>query len=896
MRLRNFRSAFIAKLREYAARAAGLFFKARSDHELDEELRVHFEMLVDENERRGLDGLEARLAASRSFGGLELAREAYRDQRGLPIVETILQDLRYGFRLLQRNPGVTTVAVITLALCIGANTAIFSVVSGILLRPLPYRNPERLVRLMQSYPQKGLNPWNMSQMNFAAYRDQSNSFDALAAMSLAGGANLTGVGEPERIALARVTADFFRVFEAEPLVGRTFRPEEETAGKSAVCVLSYNFWQRRFGGDVNAIGRTLLLNDIETEIVGVMPSTFNFPERWPSVDLWTPFVLNAQRQSPFFLRGYGRLKQGVSTSEAEAETTAIMWNHAQQNPGFAGMPAAPPAGADMKTLVTPLKTVLTGDSEKPLVVLLCAAGLLLLIGCANVANLLLARGAARSREIAIRMALGAGPRRVVRQLMTESLLLAGIGGAAGALLAWWGVRLLVRLGIERVPRLSEVGVDTTVLAFSIGITAITGFLCGIAPAKQAYGLGVEAGLREGARGSTRPGQRRTNGMLVASQFALSVLLLVGVGLLLRSFQNLITTSTGFHGENVLAMIVSLPDKRYDSDNRFLEFNRAVVDNLNNMTGVVRAATIDGLPLSGDDNADNFIIEGHEPGPGEVAPVLPVRVVTPGYFDVFRIPLLRGRDVEERDARNSPLVALVDETFARRFWPGEDPLGKRIRYEWSKDWMTIIGLVGAIKDNSLAEPPLPHVYLSYAQWPQTRFYLVTRTSGDPAAAVSAIRDQVHQLDPQLPVYSVQTMTEAIARTLHSEQLTNRLLIGFAILAMILAAAGIYGVMSLSVNSRVQEFGIRTALGAKPRDVLQMVLGSGMRLAGLGIGLGVGAALWLTRFLESLLFEVRPVDLPTFAAAIVLLAIVALLACYVPALRATRVDPVVALRTE
>jgi predicted permease len=886
----------MSRLREFASRVRGLFWKQRLDRDLDEELRTHLDMLVEENVRRGMTSEQALLAAKRSFGGVTHTIEAYRDQRGLPIVETLLQDIRYGARLLRTNPGFTTVALITLALCIGANTAIFSVVSGILLRPLPYPEPDRLVRVMQSYSQKGLNPWNMSQMNFAAYREQSRSFQALSAISIGGGANLTGVGEPERIQLIKATADFFQVFEVEPLLGRTFRPEEETPGKNAVCVLSYSFWQRRFGADPEVVGRALQLNDVATEIVGVMPEGFDFPERWPAVALWTPLALNPQRPAPFFLRGIGRLKPGISPAEAEAETTAILWNTAKQNPSFVGSQSVPPPDADLKTMVTPLKDVITGDSEKPLTILLCASGLLLLIGCANVANLLLAKGAMRTREIAVRMALGASPQRIVRQLLTESLLLALIGGASGAMLAWWGVRLVGRLGIERVPRLAEVGLDSTVMLFSLTLITLTGLLCGLAPARQAYSLGLEAGLREGARGSTRAAHRRTNSMLVVAQFALSLLLLVGVGLLLRSFQNLITTDTGFRPESVLAMTVSLPDKKYNSEERFLQFNHSLIERVGSLPGIVQAATVDGLPMTGDDNADGIVVEGHEPGPGNVAPVFSIRVVTPGYFDTMGIALLRGRDIDPADNQGSQLVALVDQTLARRYWPSDDPVGKRIRFEWSDDWMTIIGLVGGIKDDALGDPPKPHVYISSRQWPLGRFYLVSRTEGDPTAAVSAIRGEIQQIDPDLPVYSVQTMTQAMAKTLHGQRLTNSLLIGFAALAVLLAAAGIYGVMSLNVNSRVQEFGIRTALGARPRDVLGLVLRNGMSLAAAGIAVGVGSALWLMRFLESLLFEVKPADLPTFAAAVLLLAAVALVACYLPARRAVKIDPMIALRYE
>jgi predicted permease len=882
------------------SRIRGLFGKNRLDRELDEELSVHFELLLEENLRRGMSHEEARVAARRAFGSVLKTREAYRDQRGVPIVETMIKDVQYGFRMLMRTPGFTAVAIITLALCIGANTAIFSVVSGILLDPLPYSEPDRLVRFMQSYSQKGLSYWNLSQMNFATYREQSQSFETLAALSLAGGMNLTGVGEPERIPVATVTANFFKVFEAEPLHGRTFRAEEETPGKNNVCVLSYRFWQRRFGGDPDILGKTLLLNDATTEIVGIMPETFEFPERWPSLALWTPLPLNPQRQAGFFLRGIGRLKPGVSVAEAEAETTAILWSAANQNPGFIASQTPPPTGADLKTMVTPLKKVLTGQSEKPLVVLLCAAGLLLLIGCANVANLLLAKGAMRTREIAVRIALGATPRRLIRQLVTESLLLALIGGAVGALLAWWGVGLIGLLGIQGVPRLGEVGVDLKVLLFSLLVTVVTGLVCGLAPARHAYALGVEAGLREGGRGTTRAANRRLNGALVAAQFGLSLLLLVGVGLLLRSFHNLVTTNTGFRPENLLTMTLSPSGKKYDSSDKFLHFNRSVAERVSNLPGMVRAATVDGMPMTGDDNADGFIIEGQDPGPGGVVPVLSVRVVTPGYFDAMGIGLLRGRDIEETDRQGSTFVALVDEMLARRFWPGEDPVGKRLRYSWSDDWMTIVGLVGGIRDDAPGDQPKPHVYVSYAQWPMQgnniRLYLVARTAGDPAGAISGVRGELQNLDPDLPVYTIQTMTEAMHGTLSSERLTNQLLLGFVTIAVLLAAAGIYGVMSLNVNSRVQEFGVRTALGARPRDVLQLVLGNGMRVAGAGIVVGVGGALALTHLLKSLLFEVEPTDPPTIAAAVLMLAAVALLASYIPARRATRVDPVVALRNE
>jgi predicted permease len=871
--------------------ASNLFHRNRVERELDNEMRAHLAMLVDEKIATGLSPEQAQRNALIEFGGVDQVKEQVRDVRMGAMIEQVWQDGRYAARVLRKNPGFTAIVVITLALGIGVNTAIFSLVDGILLRPLPYDQPDRLVRLVQSQRQIGLEAWNLSQASFAALRDNTHSLEAVAAYSTSG-ANLTGDGDPERVSLGTVSADFFKVLGLPPILGRAFRAGEDTPGNNGVCVISFGFWQRRFAGDSNIIGRSLNLSSTAIEVVGVMPAGFSFPR--PETEIWIPLALNPTRTAPYFLRAIARLAPGVSPSEAETETTAVLWDYARQHPDIGESRVPLDQGSALKTMVTPLKEVMVGATQKPLLILLCAVGLVLLIACANVANLLLARATSRVREIAVRFALGATPSRVARQLLTESLVLALIGGAGGVMLAWLGVRMLGRMPTDGIPRIEAVTVDVRVLAFTAGLALLTGLLFGLMPALRAYRMGMVAAMHEGGRGGTS--SRRSNSVLVAAQFALSFVLLIGAGLLLKSFQRLQSVDLGFNPEKLLTMVVSLPARKYSKPDQSLQFYQGLIDRLRSLPGVRAAGLTTNIPFVGDDNTDNFIVEGHEPGTGDEGVQGQLLSMTPGNLQAMGIPLLRGRDFLEADKSNSQLVAIVDETLARMYWPDGDAVGKRVETTGDMQWMTIVGVVGGIKQDGFAEKLQPHIYAPLAQTPTQLVKLVIKTDGPPNSTIGAVRTVVSGLDPDIPVYSIRSMNDVIGRTLNSQRLTNLLLTSFSVLALLLAAVGIYGTMSLYVGSRKNEFGIRLALGAQPRVLLRLVLREGMLLIAAGIAIGVGGALVLTRAIASLLFEVSPTDPVVFTGVPLLLVFVALAACFVPARRASRVDPMVALRCE
>ena len=734
-------------------------------------------------------------------------------------MSNLFQDLRYGARILLKQPAITLVAVATLALGIGANTAIFSLVNSILLRPLPFRDPDRIVRLVQASPKLGLARWGVSQADFAAYRDQNRSFESVALYNN-DAINLTGDGEPERLQMTSVTADFFKVFGVSPLLGRTFVEGEDAPGKNLVCVISHAFWQRRFGGDPNITGRKLNLNNVPTQIVGVMPAHFKFPRL--EIDLWMPMALDTKRTAPYMFALIGRLQPGVAVAQAQADTTTVLENFGRANPNISESVGLN-EGAGPRTIVQPIKEVLLGKTQTPLLVLLTAVALVLLIACANVANLLLARATSRTKEIAVRVSLGATPRRVARQLLTESVLLSFIGALVGVGFASVGVRMLDKLPISGIVRIEEVSLSGRVLAFTAGLAILTGLLFGMMPALRAYAMGIESGLREGSRGTTS--HRRLNSALVAVQFALSLVLLIGAGLLLKSFQRLESVNLGFNAENTLTMVASLPRTKYDSEDKALHFYGSAIEQLRNAPGITSVGLTTNLPFDDGGNVDGFIVEGQEPPKGvnifrtEQAVL---QSITPGTFQTLGIPLLKGRDFQGADHSNAPRVAIIDEPLARRYWPAGDALGKRIETTGDREWMTIVGVVGGIKHFSLVEEKSPHIYMALAQYPDQRAALVVRTAGPPNAATATFRAAIRQVDADMPLYMVRSMDEIIGQTLNTQRLTNILLTAFAILALTLAAVGIYSTMSVYVGSRTKEFGIKLALGAQPNALRRAVM--------------------------------------------------------------------------
>jgi putative ABC transport system permease protein len=801
-----------------------------------------------------------------------------------------LKDLQFGLRMLRTRPGFTAVAILTLALGIGANTAIFSTVNGVLLKPLPYPESDQLVTFWGTAPEKRLPVVDYPEAMFVSFHARTRVFESVAAYIVAG-VSLSGDGEPERVQAAGVSTDFFQVLRQVPVAGRDFLAEEGTPGKNGVVVLSHALWQRRFGGDRGLVGRSIQLGDRPAVVVGIMPQGFDFPER---AELWFPLVLRAEDTDNWYLSTVARLKPGQTVADAHREVVAMSDEFMLSRPDR--FPDARPGGA--RAVVQPLLRSLVGDARTPLLVLLGAVGFVLLIASANIGNLLLARALARGREMALRCCLGASSGRLAAQLLTESLLLAVLGGAAGLLLGALGIRAIQGLEVGPVPRLAEVRLDPLVLLFTIGVTLAAGVLFGAAPAIRASRMDPLDGLREGARGGTSGGARRLSHGFVVAQFALSLILLIGAGLLLRSFRRTLEVDPGFRPENVLTARVQLPYPKYGNDTAVRVFQSRLLESVRSLPGVHQAGLVNRVPFSRGNPQQNLYVEGQPPRPGDAVPVVNARAASPGYFEAIGTPILRGRGILPSDQAGAPRVAVVDETVARQYWPGGDPIGKRIRTssDSTMPWLTIVGVVPNVKHASLRERPNFVMYRSLAQAPNWLTYVVVRTGGDPETLVAALRRRVAELDPTLPLSEVHTMEGAMAESLSIARLTNVLLTGFAGLALLLAVIGIYGVMSLNVNGRQGEFGVRLALGAAPRDVLRLVMRQGLVLAFLGLAIGVAGALWLTRLLGSLLFEVSPMDPVTFLSVGVILTLAASLACYLPARRATRADPISALRQE
>ena len=802
------------------------------------------------------------------------------------------QDVRYGARVLLKSPGFTLVAAVALALGVGATTAIFSVMNAVLWRPLPFKEADRLVMVWMDNRRLNMHEDIHSYPNYQDYRSQNTTFANLSVFSTQG-FNLTGTGEPERVIGAAATDSFFDVMGTSPALGRPFTAEEDQPGRDMVAVISHGLWQRRFGGDPKAVGQNISLNGATRTVVGVMPPDFAFPSK--EVELWVPLAPNQQRaeaRSTFWLTMIGRLKPGVTVEQARAEMGGIAARLEQQYPDNLG-------GYGVN--LVPLHTQVVGRVRPALFVLLGAVGFVLLIACANVANLLLARAASRSRELAVRAALGAGRARIVRQLLTESVLLALIGGVAGALVALWGLDVLKSLAPADTPRLDQIGVDARVFGFALGLSCLTALVFGLAPALQSSKSDLNETLKEGGRSNTTGvrGKRLREG-LVVSEIALTLVLLVGAGLLLKSFMRLQELNLGYRPEGVLTARVSLPRAKYDQPGKVSAFYEQLTERLRNSPGVEGVAAVGTVLLSNTPNSTIFTIEGRPNPPAAERVEIPLDPATPDFFKVMGTPLLRGRFFDARDRDGSQPVAIVNETFARRFFPNEDPLGRRFLYgdPGSDDdqWLTIVGVVADMKRTDFNSEVRPETFFPHAQGAATSMMLVVRGAGDAASLAGLVRSQVRALDPDQPVFSVRTMEEQLSDRRAQHRFNMILLAVFAALALVLAAVGLYGVMAYSVTQRTHELGVRMALGARAADVFRLVVGRGMLLAALGVGAGLLASLALTRVMASLLYGVSATDPLTFGGVALALAAVAFVSCYLPARRATKVDPMGALRYE
>ncbi|MCI0387431.1 MAG: ABC transporter permease [Acidobacteria bacterium] len=812
-------------------------------------------------------------------------------------MQTLIQDLRYGARMLLKNPGFTLTAIITLALGIGANTAIFSVIDGVLFRPLPYSNPDRLVFIWGRHAQQGDQLQQVSYLDFTDIRAQNEVFDDVAAM-LTGAwtlSNGTGESSAERVGGMLISPELFRLLGVGVAAGRAFLPEEGQPGKDRVVMLGHRLWQRRFGSDPSRVGKPITLDGESYLVVGVLPPGIDleFPLD-PSFtiennDIWMPLTSAhhlAGNRAIFTFEVIARLKPGIDLRQAQTSLATIGRRleeaHLATNKGRSF------------TLVRALDHMV-GQIRPTLLVLLAAVGAVLLIACANVANLLLGRTATRQREIAVRAALGAGRWRIIRHLLTESLLLALLGGLAGLLLAVWTVDLLANFSGTNLPRMEEIRVDYRVFGFTCGLSLLTGMLFGLAPALIASRSDLQLVLKEG--GQKMAGQRRASSLMVVSEVALALILLVTAGLLTRSFVSLLNVNPGFKTENALTFKVSPPAGRYPDLQKTLNYYRQLVTRLESLPGVRSVGVVRTLPLSGSNIGSALRIEGRTLAPGEQPPGVGWQAALPGYFQMMGIPLLRGRDFLEEDYSRSQHVTIINETVARRFFPNEDPIGKRVTYGLpgpQPDWHEIIGVVGDVRHLTLDAEPDPRAYDLFGQSGGRAMFVVIRTTGDPSDVTALALNQVRELDPEVPVYEMTTLSELLARSAAPRSFSMLLVGGFALIALALAAVGIYGVLSYSVSQRTPEIGIRLALGAQTSDVLRLTVVQGMKPVLIGIAIGVVAAIALTRLTSKLLYGVSATDLVTYTGVASLLAVVALVACYIPARRATKVDPMVALR--
>jgi predicted permease len=885
----------VRRARAWLSRFAALFGRTRRERELAEELESHLAHHIDDNLRAGMTPEQARRHALMKLGGLEQTKELHRERRGIPFLEALWQDLRYGARMLRKSPGFTIVAVVTLALGIGANTAIFTLVEAALLQPLPVRAANRLVVIWVNNSRAGWSRIGPTGQDYLDWREQSRSFEDLFLFEHGSG-TVTGGGEPEQVAGLRVTTNFGDFFGIKPILGRTFRVDEAGA-RHNLAILAYRYWQRRYGGNPSVVGRGITLNGEPYTIIGVLPPEVNtlFP-----TDIVVPFDNEWLKRVDSDLGVLGRLKRGVTLKQASSEMSVIMERIAHQRPSRKGY----------GSVLVPLESVRVEYIRPALLILLGAVGFVLLIACANVANLLLARAVGRQREVAVRTALGAGRGRLVRQFLVESALLGLMGGTGGLFLAVWSTYALARYVPSNIPVpnaadqavLPRAHLDATALVFALLVSLLAGIAFGLVPALQSLRCNVNASLKDGERGLAGRRGHRIRTTLVIVEGALAFVLAIGAGLMLRSFSRLLAASPGFRTDHLLTLRIKLPNDAKNSKYRdprqqsatFTSFLSAVQA----MPGVQSAALTEIVPLSQDDmDMGFFVIKEQPPLPPGVHMAADYRDVSPAYFHTMGIPLIEGRTFADQDNISSPRVVIIDETLARRFFPNQDPVGEHLQVpDATRPEREIVGVVGAVRDTGFDQQPRPTIYFPLGQTGDQTMSLVVRTMLPPGTILPAIKSAIWSVDSNQPVFNVRTMGEIVSEITSAQRIAFLALDVFAFLGLVLAAVGIYGVTAYAVSQRTHEIGVRMALGAQPRDVMRLVVGQGVKLALCGVGIGLLGSFVLTRLMTSLLYGVRATDGITYATVAVLLAGVALVASYVPARRAMKIEPTVALRQE
>jgi predicted permease len=868
--------------------------RKRMLHELDEDIREHIARETQDNIERGMTPDEARHAAMRKFGNVTMVKEETREVWNFVWLEQLLADIRFGLRMLRKNPGFTAVAILTLALGIGTNAAVFSVVYAVLLRPLPYREPSRLVVLHETTPKVG--DVSVSFPNFLDWRAASHSFSQMAAVASVD-FNLAGVTQPENISGDAVSPNFLSMIGIRPFLGRDFDASEEKPGTAPVLLLSYALWQSHLGGDPNAVGKTITLDGRSFTIVGVLPPNYrslDMTDVMLPIGVWATNNADAikERGDRGDMVVIGRLAPGVAFGQARAEMEGIAARLEKDYPG---------SNDQFSVTLQPIRQAFVGDMKTAILVLFGAVLFVLLIACANVANLFLVRGSSRTKEIALRIAFGASRGRIIRQMLTESFILACVGGVVGVALALGGIRGMAQLISADMLSGAAVNLNGAVLLFVAAVVALATFIFGLAPALHSTKPNVQSELKEGGRTSSGGvAQNRLRGALAVAEISLALILLIGAGLMMKSLYRLLQVDPGFRPARVLTMGMDLRTQLYSQDPAVLNFWQQLIDRVSALPGVQSAAVGTAIPLTNSHGRSDITIEGMAlPTPGNY-PHPDVHVVSPEYVATLGIPLLRGRTFTDQDNEKAPLAGMINAMVAHRFFPNEDPIGKRFMFGHpSSDppkWYTIVGVVSDTRLYGLANPARLEVYLSFRQNPRNSMALVVKSGADPASLTSAVREAVQSIDKDQPVFAISTMEELVRNSVATRRMTLVLLGLFSGLALVLGAIGIYGVISYSVAQRTHEIGIRMALGAPRSGVFRLVVGEGLKLAGVGIAIGIAAAFGLARLMSSLLFGISATDFETFAGVAILLALVAMLACYVPARRAMRVDPTVALRYE